>query len=83
MRNRKGEYTKLFEDASKSGFVRVRADGILYDLLEKIPLEKNKKHNIEIVVDRLVIKEGIRRRLSDSVETALHHAKGLGHRRRS
>ena len=77
VRNRKGEYTKLFEDASKSGFVRVRADGILYDLLEKIPLEKNKKHNIEIVVDRLVIKEGIRRRLSDSVETALHHAKGL------
>ena len=77
VRNRKGEYTKLFEDASKSGFVRVRADGIMYDLMEKIPLEKNKKHNIEIVVDRLVIKDGIRRRLSDSVETALHNAKGL------
>lgn len=57
--------------------MRVRVDGILYDLLEKIPLEKNKKHNIEIVVDRLVVKDGIRRRLSDSVETALHNAKGL------
>lgn len=77
VRNRKGEYTKLFEDASKSGFVRVRVDGIMYDLMEKIPLEKNKKHNIEIVVDRLVIKDGIRSRLSDSVETALHNAKGL------
>lgn len=77
VRNRKGEYTKLFEDASKSGFVRVRADGIMYDLMEKIPLEKNKKHNIEIVVDRLVIKPQVRRRLTDSVETALHHAKGL------
>ena len=77
VRNRKGEYTKLFEDASKSGFVRVRAEGIMYDLMEKIPLEKNKKHNIEIVVDRLVIKPQVRRRLTDSVETALHHAKGL------
>ncbi len=77
VRNRKGEYTKLFEDASKSGFVRVRVDGIMYDLMEKIPLEKNKKHNIEIVVDRLVIKDGVRRRLTDSVETALHNAKGL------
>ena len=77
IRNRKGEYTKLFEDASKSGFVRVRVDGIMYDLMEKIPLEKNKKHNIEIIVDRLVIKDGIRQRLSDSVETALHNAKGL------
>ncbi len=77
VRNRKGEYQKLFEDASKSGFVRVQVDGIMYDLLEKIPLEKNKKHNIEIVVDRLVIRDGIRQRLSDSVETALHNAKGL------
>ncbi len=77
VRNRKGEYTKLFEDASKSGFVRVRVDGILYDLMEKIPLEKNKKHNIEIVVDRLVVREGVKRRLSESVETALHNAKGL------
>lgn len=77
IRNRKGEYTKLFEDASKSGFVRVRVDGILYDLFEKITLDKNKKHTIEIVVDRLVIRDGIRRRLSESVETALHNAKGL------
>lgn len=77
IRNRKGEYTKLFEDASKSGFVRVRVDGIIYDLMEKIPLEKNKKHNIEIIVDRLIIKDGIRQRLSDSVETSLHNAKGL------
>jgi len=77
VRNRKGEYQKLFEDASKSGFVRVRVDGIMYDLMEKIPLEKNKKHNIEIVVDRLAIRDGVRRRLSESVETALQHAKGL------
>lgn len=77
VRNRKGEYTKLFEDASKSGFVRVRVDGIMYDLLEKIPLEKNKKHNIEIVIDRLILKDGIRSRISDSIETALHNAKGL------
>ncbi len=77
VRNRKGEYAKLFEDASKSGFVRVRVDGIMYDLGEKIPLEKNKKHNIEIVVDRLIIKDGVRRRLTDSVETALHNAGGL------
>ena len=77
VRDRKGEYTKLFEDASKSGFVRVRVDGIMYDLMEKIVLEKNKKHNIEIVVDRLVVRDGIRRRLSESVETALHNAKGL------
>ena len=77
IRNRKGEYQKLFEDASKSGFVRVRVDGIMYDLMEKIPLEKNIKHNIEIVVDRLVLREGVKRRLSESVETALHNAKGL------
>ena len=77
IRNRKGEYQKLFEDASKSGFVRVRVDGIMYDLMEKIPLEKNIKHNIEIVVDRLVVREGVKRRLSESVETALHNAKGL------
>ena len=77
VRNRKGEYAKLLSDASKSGFVRVRVDGIMYDLMEKIPIEKNKKHNIEIVVDRLVVREGARQRLSDSVETALHNAKGL------
>ena len=77
VRNRKGEYQKLFEDASKSGFVRVRVDGIVYDLMEKIPLEKNKKHNIEIIVDRLAVRDGIRQRLADSVETALRNAKGL------
>ena len=71
VRGRKGEHQKEFEAARKGGFVRVRADGIIYDLSESIKLEKNKKHNIEIVVDRLVIKDGIRKRLTDSLETAL------------
>ena len=70
IRGRKGEHTKELERAKKSGYVRVRCDGIIYDLSEEIKLEKNKKHNIEIVVDRLVIKEGIISRLTDSVETA-------------
>lgn len=70
IRGRKGEHTKELERAKKSGYVRVRCDGIIYDLGEEIKLEKNKKHNIEIVVDRLVIKEGIGSRLSDSLETA-------------
>ncbi len=70
IRGRKGEHTKELERAKKSGYVRVRCDGIIYDLSEEIKLEKNKKHNIEIVVDRLVIKEGITSRLTDSVETA-------------
>lgn len=70
IRGRKGEHTKELERAKKSGYVRVRCDGIIYDLSEDIKLEKNKKHNIEIVVDRLVIKEGITSRLTDSVETA-------------
>ena len=70
IRGRKGEHTKVFEDARKSGYARVRADGNLYDLSEEIKLEKNKKHNIEIVIDRLVIKEGMTRRLTDSMETA-------------
>ena len=77
IRSRKGEYQKVFEDARKSGYVRVRADGSMYDLTEEIKLDKNKKHNIEIVVDRLVIKEDISRRLADSVETALSLAGGL------
>ena len=77
VRGKKGEHRKLLESAARSGFVRVRADGIIYDLSENIPLEKNKKHNIEIVVDRLVIKDGIRSRLADSVETASAHAEGL------
>jgi len=77
IRARKGEYQKVFEDARKSGYVRARVDGSIYDLSEEIKLDKNKKHNIEIVVDRLVIKEDIARRLSDSVETALSLAGGL------
>ncbi len=77
IRNRKGEHKKLLEEAQKSGYARVRVDGIFYDLGEEIELEKNKKHTIEIVIDRLVIREGIRSRLADSVETALHNAKGL------
>ncbi len=70
IRGKKGEYQKVFEDARKSGYVRVRVDGSLYELTEEIRPEKNKKHNIEIVVDRLIVREDIRRRLTDSVETA-------------
>jgi len=77
IRGKKGEHKSVFESARKSGFVRVRADGIMYDLSEDIILEKNKKHTVEIVVDRLVIKEGIRSRLSDSLETASKLADGL------
>ena len=77
VRGKKGEHVKVFEDARKSGFARVRVDGIYYDLSEEIPCEKNKKHTIELVVDRLVIREGQRRRLTDSVETACNHAGGL------
>ena len=77
VRGRKGEHTKVLDSARKAGFVRVRADGIVYDLQEKIPLEKNKKHNIEIIVDRLVIKPEITSRLSDSIETASKHSGGI------
>lgn len=77
IRGKKGEHQKVFEDARKSGFARVRVDGILYDLNEQITCEKNKKHTIELVVDRLVIKEGQRRRLVDSIETACSHSGGL------
>ncbi len=77
VRGRKGEHTKLFEQAKRSGYVRVRVDGNLYELTEEIKLEKNNKHNIEIIVDRLVIKEGIEKRLSDSVESVLKLAEGL------
>lgn len=77
VRGRKGEHTKLFEQAKRSGYVRVRVDGNLYDLAEEIKLEKNNKHNIEIIVDRLVIKEGIEKRLTDSVENVLKLAEGL------
>ncbi len=77
VRGRKGEYAKEFENARKSGYVRVRVDGIIYDLSETIKLEKNKKHTIEIVVDRLVILPEIRGRLADSVETATSLSGGL------
>ena len=77
IRGKKGEHVKVFEDAWKQGFARVRVDGILYDLTEEIKLEKNKKHTIELVVDRLVLKEGLRRRLTDSIETACAHSGGL------
>ncbi len=77
IRGKKGEHVKVLEDAKKSGYVRVKADGIIYDLTEEIKLEKNKKHNIEIIVDRIVIKPDIVRRLTDSCETALALANGL------
>ncbi len=77
IRAKKGEHVKAFEDARKQGFARVRVDGILYDLTEEIKLEKNKKHTIDLVVDRLVLKEGLRRRLTDSIETACAHSGGL------
>ena len=77
VRGRKGEHVKVFEDAKKSGYVRARVDGILFELSEEIKLEKNKKHDIEIVVDRLVVKDEIVRRLSDSAETALALSGGI------
>ena len=77
VRGRKGEYVKELENIRKSGYVRVRIDGIIYDLSEKIKIEKNKKHTIEVVVDRLVIKPEIKSRLADSVETATKLAEGL------
>ena len=77
VRGRKGTHAKLFERAKKSGYVRVMVDGNLYELSEEISLDKNIKHNIEIVVDRLVVKEGIEKRLTDSVENALELAEGL------
>lgn len=77
IRGKKGEHQKVFEDARKGGFARVRVDGILYDLNEQITCEKNKKHHIDLVVDRLVRKDGQRRRLADSIETACVHSGGL------
>ena len=77
IRGRKGEHVKEIEHARKAGYVRIRADGIIYDLSEEIKLEKNKKHSIEIVIDRLVIKEGIESRLGDSVETVATISGGL------
>ena len=77
VRARKGEHTKLLEDARRSGYVRARIDGIVYDLSEEVKIEKNKKHNIEIVIDRLVVREGIQKRLSESIEAAMQLAGGL------
>ena len=77
VRGKKGEYQKEFEKYKKSGFARVEVDGVVYDLGEDIKLDKNKKHEISVVVDRLVVKQGIEKRLSDSLETALKLADGL------
>ncbi len=77
VRERKGEHQKLLEQAKRSGYVRVIADGSMYELTEEIKLDKNKKHNIEIVVDRLMVKPGIEKRLSDSIENVLELSKGL------
>ncbi len=77
VRGRKGEHLKVFENAKKSGYVRVRADGNIYDLSEEIKLDRNKKHDIEIVVDRLVTKDSIKARLTDSIETATSLSEGI------
>ncbi len=77
IRGKKGEHAKIFEDARRSGYVRARVDGSLYELTEEIKLDKNKKHNIEIVVDRLVIRDNIAQRLTDSVETASNLSGGI------
>ncbi len=77
VRGRKGEYQKVLDGAKKSGYVRVRVDGQMFELSEEIKLDKNKKHNIELVIDRLIIKEGIKKRLTDSIETVLHLTGGL------
>ena len=77
VRGKKGEHQKVFEDARRSGFSRVRVDGSLYDLTEDIPLEKNRKHHIEVVIDRLIMKPDLVRRLTDSIETAVGHSGGL------
>ena len=77
VRGRKGEHIKILEDASKSGYVRARIDGNLYELTDEIKLDKNKKHNIEIVVDRLIVKDGIQKRLTESIETVSSLTGGL------
>lgn len=77
VRAKKGEHVKIFENAKKSGFARVRVDGNIYELTEDIALEKNKKHSIEIVIDRLIVRDGIRKRLADSLELALHLGGGV------
>jgi len=77
VRSRKGEYVKLFEDMRRKGYVRIRVDGAVHDLEEEIILDKQKKHTIEVVVDRLIIREGIQSRLADSIETSLKLSEGL------
>ena len=77
VRGRKGEHAKVFEQANRSGYVRVRVDGSMYELTEEIKLDKNKKHNIEIVVDRISIRDGIKKRLTDSIENVLKLSNGL------
>jgi len=77
VRSRKGEYSRLFDEMRRKGYVRIRVDGEVYELEEDIVLDKNKKHNIEVVVDRLVIREGVQARLADSMETALKLSEGL------
>ncbi len=77
VRGRKGEYRQLFQDLRRQGFARVRVDGVLYELGEEIPLDKNRKHQIDVVVDRLVVKPDIRTRLNDSIETALKLGQGI------
>ena len=77
VRSKKGEHRKILEDAKRSGYVRARVDGLVYDLSEEIPLDKNKKHTIEVIVDRIAVKDSIRRRLTDSAETALSLSGGL------
>ena len=77
VRGRKGTHAKLLEKAKKSGYVRVRVDGNMYELTDEIILDKNLKHNIEIIVDRLIVKQGIEKRLTDSVESVLHLSEGL------
>lgn len=81
VRGRKGEYVKELQSYKKSGYARVKIDGVVYDLQEEIRLEKNKKHNVSVVVDRLVVKEGVLKRLTDSLETALKLADGLATKR--
>ncbi|MDR2902953.1 MAG: excinuclease ABC subunit UvrA, partial [Clostridiales bacterium] len=77
VRGRKGEHTKLIEDAKKSGYVRIRVDGSIYELSEEIKLDKNKKHTVEIVIDRLIIREGIQKRLTESIESVMNLSSGL------
>ena len=77
IRGKKGEYVKLLEDFQKDGFVRARIDGKMYEISDDIEIDRKKKHNIDIIVDRLVVKEDIRNRLTESVETALKYANNL------